>query len=81
MTIWIHDSFNGECYWKWWRNKIKGWSYRIEKDDTFNIKLTDNEEIKAKYLINAAGVYSDKIHNMICKESLRLLQLEGNIMY
>lgn len=49
----------------------------ITKDDVFTIKLTDEEEIKAKYIINAAGVYSDKIHNMICEESFSITPIRG----
>lgn len=30
------------------------------------------ELIKSKYAINAAGVYADKIHDMICKESFKI---------
>ena len=38
----------------------------IEKNiDVFNIKLSNGEEINSTYIINAAGVYSDKINNMI----------------
>lgn len=38
----------------------------IRKDNEhFNIELANNSNIKAKYVINAAGVYADKINNMI----------------
>ena len=50
---------------------------RIEKDDVFTIKLSNNEEIKSKYIINAAGVYSDKIHNMVCRESFKITPIRG----
>ena len=49
----------------------------IEKDDTFKIKIKDKEVVEAKYLINAAGVYSDKIHNMICKEQFEITPIRG----
>ena len=49
----------------------------IEKDDTFKIKIKDKGVVEAKYLINAAGVYSDKIHNMICKEQFEITPIRG----
>lgn len=36
-----------------------------KEDEYFNIKVLNKDDIKAKYVINAAGVYSDKINNMI----------------
>ena len=39
----------------------------IKKDCTFVIETTDGKEVTANYVINAAGVYADKIHNLICK--------------
>ena len=49
----------------------------ITKDDVFTIKLKNNEEIRTKYVINAAGVYADKIHNMICEESFKITPIRG----
>lgn len=49
----------------------------IIKDDVFTIKLKNNEEIRTKYIINAAGVYADKIHNMICEESFKITPIRG----
>ena len=33
--------------------------------------------MKAKYVINAAGVYADEIHNLICKESFKIIPRKG----
>ncbi|MGG7144537.1 NAD(P)/FAD-dependent oxidoreductase [Clostridium nigeriense] len=49
----------------------------ITKEDVFTIKLKDSKEIKAKYVINSAGVYADKIHNMICDESFEIIPIRG----
>ncbi|MGG7057035.1 NAD(P)/FAD-dependent oxidoreductase [Clostridium tertium] len=49
----------------------------ITKDEVFTIKLKDDEEIKSKYIINAAGVFADKIHNMICEESFKITPIRG----
>ena len=49
----------------------------IEKTDTFKITTGDGEVIEAKYVINAAGVYADKIHNLICKESFEIIPRSG----
>ena len=57
--------------------KIRAEVVKIEKDEVFTIKLSNNEEIKTKYVINAAGVYSDEIHNMICKESFKITPIRG----
>ena len=49
----------------------------ITKNGVFIIKTKDNKEYKSKYVINAAGVYADKIHNMICKEKFKIKPRKG----
>ncbi|WP_195429390.1 NAD(P)/FAD-dependent oxidoreductase [Clostridium sp. D46t1_190503_E9] len=49
----------------------------IEKDDIFKINIKDKETVEAKYVINAAGVYCDKIHNMICEEKFEITPIRG----
>lgn len=44
----------------------------IEKKENFIIKTKDNEIIESVFVINAAGVYSDEIHNMICEKSFEI---------
>lgn len=46
-------------------------------EEIFIIKIKDGKEIKAKYIINAAGIYADKIHNMICKEKFKIIPRKG----
>ncbi|MBD7915956.1 NAD(P)/FAD-dependent oxidoreductase [Clostridium sp. Sa3CUN1] len=50
---------------------------KIEKDDTFKITTSKNGVIEGKYIVNAAGVYSDAIHNLICKESFKIIPRRG----
>lgn len=49
----------------------------IEKNECFKITTADGETIEAKYIINAAGLYADKIHNLICKESFKITPRSG----
>lgn len=49
----------------------------IDKEDVFKINLKNKEVVKAKYIINAAGVYSDKIHNMICEKKFEITPIRG----
>lgn len=49
----------------------------IKKDENFKIKLSNGSIIESRYLINAAGVFADKIHNMVCEESYKILPRKG----
>ncbi|MGL5345777.1 MAG: NAD(P)/FAD-dependent oxidoreductase [Peptostreptococcaceae bacterium] len=50
----------------------------IEKDeDIFSINLSNGEQVKSKYIINAAGVYSDKINNMIGGNEYYIISRKG----
>ena len=49
----------------------------IKKDKNFVIETIDRKKIEARYVINAAGIYADKIHNMICKEIFRITPRKG----
>jgi glycerol-3-phosphate dehydrogenase len=57
--------------------KLKKEVVSIEKNDIFRIVTHDKEVIEAKYVINAAGLYADKIHNLICKESFKIVPRSG----
>lgn len=57
--------------------KLKSEVASIEKDQYFTIKTKDDETIKARYVVNAAGVYADKVHNLICKESFKIIPRKG----
>lgn len=49
---------------------------RIEKDNYFEVK-TNKEIIKSKYVINAAGIYSDKINNLIGGNEFYIIPRKG----
>lgn len=52
--------------------------YKInKKDETFIIETKNGKKIESRYVINAAGIYADKIHNMICKESFKITPRKG----
>lgn len=57
--------------------KLKKEVISIEKKDVFKIETSDGEIIEAKFVVNAAGVYADKIHNLICKESFKITPRSG----
>ncbi|MCH4886501.1 NAD(P)/FAD-dependent oxidoreductase [Acidaminobacter sp. JC074] len=48
----------------------------INKDEHFVLE-TNHGSIEAKFVINCAGVYADKIHNMIAKESFKIDAWKG----
>ena len=45
--------------------------------DGYSIKSSDGKEVKTKYLVNAAGVYSDRIANMIGDDSFSIHPRSG----
>ncbi len=49
----------------------------IEKTEVFKITIADDEISEAKYVINAAGLYGDKIHNLICEENFKITPRSG----
>lgn len=48
-----------------------------KKDEYFYIKTANNEIIKSKYVINASGIYSDKINNMIGGDEFYIIPRKG----
>lgn len=47
-----------------------------KKDSMFEVK-TNNETYMAKALVNAAGVYADKFHNMLCDDKIKITARKG----
>ncbi len=39
--------------------------------------ISADKEIEAKYIVNAAGVYSDKIHNMVAEPTFKVIASKG----
>ncbi|MBX7409671.1 NAD(P)/FAD-dependent oxidoreductase [Clostridium chauvoei] len=51
---------------------------KIEKSkDIFKINTKNGRTIEAKYVINAAGIHADDIHNLICKETFNIVPRKG----
>ena len=48
-----------------------------KEDDVFIIKINNKEDIRAKYVINAAGVYADKLNNMIGGDEYFIIPRKG----
>lgn len=58
--------------------KLKAEVVDIKKEeDYFNIELIGNEVIKSKYVINAAGVYADKINSMVGGDEYYIIPRKG----
>ena len=49
----------------------------IEKDENFKIKLENGDVVEARFIVNAAGIYADKIHNMVCEEDFKITPRKG----
>lgn len=50
----------------------------IKKDAEGYTLITNNGEIYAKTVVNAAGVFSDKIHNMVSDEKIHITARKGD---
>ena len=50
----------------------------IEKKDGYYILKTNKGDIETKYVVNAAGVYADKIHNMVSAKKLTIVARRGD---
>ena len=49
----------------------------VEKTDEGYLVRTNNGELRAKYIVNAAGVYADRIHNMVSEKKLSITPRRG----
>lgn len=49
----------------------------IEKKDDFYVITTDKDVIEAKTVVNAAGVYADKLNNMVSENKLEIIARRG----
>ncbi len=58
--------------------KLKKEVSSIKKENgIFTIETTDGEKVEAKYIVNAAGLFADKVHNMIYKETFSITPRTG----
>ena len=51
---------------------------QIEKADFGYRLITNNGEVHAKYVVNAAGVYADVFHNMVSGKKLQIIPRRGD---
>lgn len=49
----------------------------IEKENEFTVITEDERRIKTRFVVNAAGLYADKIHNMVCEEKFEINPRKG----
>jgi glycerol-3-phosphate dehydrogenase len=49
-----------------------------KRNNLYEIKCNDKKTYRTKYIVNAAGVYSDVIHNMVSKKKLHITPKRGN---
>lgn len=50
---------------------------QINRADGGFVISTDKGEIRAKYIVNAAGVYADKFHNSVCEDKIEIIPRRG----
>ncbi|MBE5835396.1 MAG: NAD(P)/FAD-dependent oxidoreductase [Butyrivibrio sp.] len=53
---------------------------KIEKIDGGYKLVTNQGEITTKYVVNAAGVYSDELHNMVSEKKLHITPRKGDYL-
>lgn len=46
-------------------------------EDRFIIDIENGDVIESKYVINAAGVYADEVHNMVAEENFKIIPRRG----
>ncbi len=52
----------------------------IERTDDYYMIHTDNGDIETKSIVNAAGVYADKLNNMVSGRKLKIIPRRGQYM-
>ncbi len=48
----------------------------IKEDDVFTV-MTDKGEFRSRFIVNAAGVHADEIHNMVCPSKIKIEPVRG----
>lgn len=52
----------------------------VRERDNYAVKTKSGESYKGKIVINAAGVYADQIHNLVCGEKMEIIPRKGEYM-
>lgn len=47
-------------------------------DGGYELAVKDGEPITTKYVVNAAGVYADVFHNMVCEDKITIIPRKGD---
>lgn len=50
---------------------------KIEEKDNFKITTSKGEIIECRFIVNASGIYADKVHNLISDESFKITPRRG----
>jgi glycerol-3-phosphate dehydrogenase len=50
---------------------------KIKKDGMFKVTTSLGKVLESKYIVNAAGLYADKVHNLICKKAFTIIPRKG----
>ena len=50
----------------------------IKKNKTDSIMITNKEKIRTRYIVNAAGVYADTMHNFVSSHKLCIKPRKGD---
>ncbi len=52
----------------------------IERADVYVLALADGRTIRARAVVNAAGVHADEIHNQVCEDRLVITPVRGEYL-
>lgn len=50
----------------------------IQKNDGYYTVKTDKGDIESRYVVNAAGVYADELHNMVSSQKIKIVARKGD---
>lgn len=50
----------------------------IQKNDGYYTVKTDKGDIESRYVVNAAGVYADELHNMVSSQKIKIIARKGD---
>ncbi len=52
----------------------------VSPDDPYIVRLSDGSEIAARFIVNAAGVEADRIHNLVSEKKLTIRARKGDYL-
>ena len=83
LSVWSYDRPCGKCPCKWRGIYFRQEVEKIEKNgEVWRLWTRTGEEYKTKYIVNAAGVYADRFHNMVSRKKIHITPRKGEyILY